>query len=368
MKELQHIQKKLEQQARGLEWSRDVKTWEWKRLILKKSEIKTYPLQELIKSIRNYKELETQGVKIQKLSDCSKTVQQKATAAISTRAFTNKFSVLQHARAKQWFVIQIPAQKNVHISFRNDLFQYWAGLFVVAGNNSQVTIQDDHQPSSMHFGAAQVYVLAGKDARVEHLLTGINVPSYAYDYEAVLEQGSQVSFVALHELTAPYYHHVIRHTHKQSGTSGKTTVLYDCKKSSQSWLFLEQDHVQKNTVGDMVVRALGRDRAKSKIDGWISIGKKGSDTNSYLQEDVLLLSEQAQIKAEPNLEIVNNEVSASHGATLGNVDDQQLLYLMARGLERQQAEQLVVNGFLRSAGNRIENEKLQKYFQKQYRY
>ena len=124
------------------------------------------------------------------------------------------------------------------------------------------------------------------------------------------------------------------------------------------------NHQSKGSTGDIVFKGLGNDTARARIDGLIEIGKKAIDTNSYLQEDILLVSPGSNIDAQPNLEILNNEVKASHGATLGSVDPKVLFYLMSRGLSANEAEQLVIGGFLGNITKNIENELVAEQFKK----
>ena len=67
----------------------------------------------------------------------------------------------------------------------------------------------------------------------------------------------------------------------------------------------------------------------------------------------LLLSEDASATALPNLEIEADDVRCSHGATVGQVDDMQMFYLMSRGLSRKQAERLLVIGFFEEVLSRV---------------
>ena len=68
------------------------------------------------------------------------------------------------------------------------------------------------------------------------------------------------------------------------------------------------------------------------------------------------LSKQAHADSIPGLEILANDVRCTHGATLGQVDREQLFYLMARGLSRAEAERLIVRGFFQDVLDRIELE------------
>jgi Fe-S cluster assembly protein SufD len=72
-----------------------------------------------------------------------------------------------------------------------------------------------------------------------------------------------------------------------------------------------------------------------------------------LSEHNLLLSKHCRAEAIPGLEIGANEVSASHGATTGQIDEEQLFYLMARGLPKDEAERIIVQGFFEPVLQRI---------------
>ena len=76
-------------------------------------------------------------------------------------------------------------------------------------------------------------------------------------------------------------------------------------------------------------------------------------TDAYQANRNLLLSEQARADSIPGLEILANDVRCTHGATIGNVDDEQMYYLMARGLHRNEAQRLIVEGFFAPVLDRI---------------
>ena len=79
-------------------------------------------------------------------------------------------------------------------------------------------------------------------------------------------------------------------------------------------------------------------------------------TNAYQQNRNLLLSKSAHADSIPGLEIMANDVRCTHGATLGQVDREQLFYLMTRGLTRSEAERLIVRGFFQDVLDRVELE------------
>ena len=88
----------------------------------------------------------------------------------------------------------------------------------------------------------------------------------------------------------------------------------------------------------------------------IRVEKGAQKTNAYQENRNLLLSKSAHADSIPGLEILANDVRCTHGATLSQVDREQLFYAMARGLSRQEAERLIVRGFFQDVLDRIELE------------
>lgn len=85
----------------------------------------------------------------------------------------------------------------------------------------------------------------------------------------------------------------------------------------------------------------------SKFDGLVRMEETAAGATGALSYKALLLSEQARAKPIPRLEVLTKEVaSASHAASVGSLDPQQLFYMQSRGLSREEAENLIVNGFL----------------------
>jgi Fe-S cluster assembly protein SufD len=117
-----------------------------------------------------------------------------------------------------------------------------------------------------------------------------------------------------------------------------------------------QEHEAPNTTSDFAFKGALRESATSVWRGMIRVEKDAQKTNAYQENRNLLLSEQAHADAIPGLEIMANDVRCTHAATIGQVDREQLFYLMARGLSRGEAERLIVRGFFSEILDRIELE------------
>ncbi len=107
------------------------------------------------------------------------------------------------------------------------------------------------------------------------------------------------------------------------------------------------DHQATNTFGRVVIKGVAANGARVVVDGMVKIGKEARKTDSFLEMRILLLDKKSSAVAEPKLEIENNDVRASHAATVGKIDDEQLFYLESRGINLEEAKKIIVEGFLK---------------------
>ena len=105
-------------------------------------------------------------------------------------------------------------------------------------------------------------------------------------------------------------------------------------------------HQGSHTRGRVLVKSVLKDTSKSLFKGMIKIGKEGKGTESYLAGHAILLDRGAKSDAIPGLEIETNEVKATHSASVAQMDENQIYYLMTRGLSREGAKREIVAGFL----------------------
>lgn len=105
-------------------------------------------------------------------------------------------------------------------------------------------------------------------------------------------------------------------------------------------------HRGPHSRGRVLVKSVLKDTSKSLFKGMIKIGKDGKGTESYLAGHAILLDRGAKSDSIPGLEIETNEVRATHSASVAQMDENQIYYLMTRGLGREGAKREIVSGFL----------------------
>lgn len=114
-----------------------------------------------------------------------------------------------------------------------------------------------------------------------------------------------------------------------------------------------QDHAAPDTWSELAYRGALDDAARSVYYGTIRVRPGARGTDAYQANRSLLLASGARADSNPQLEIENNDVRCTHGATVGPLDQEQLFYLMSRGIPLQEARRLVVQGFFDDVRERV---------------
>ena len=114
-----------------------------------------------------------------------------------------------------------------------------------------------------------------------------------------------------------------------------------------------QDHDAPNTRSDLLFKGAVEDTAQSVYSGLIRIRKHAQKSNAFQTNRNLVLTEGAEAKSVPNLEIEADDVKCSHASTVGPVDEDQLYYLATRGVPPDEAERLIVLGFFDDVFDRL---------------
>jgi Fe-S cluster assembly protein SufD len=201
--------------------------------------------------------------------------------------------------------------------------------------------------------------------------------------ELFVEQGAKLEYVSLQNLSQETWHFATHHAsvgrdaelnwvaggfgskkgktriHNDlagQGATSRVTGAYFADGTQHLDYDTFQEHIAPNTTSDFAFKGALRDQATTVWRGMIRVEPEAQKTNAYQENRNLLLSPKAHADAIPGLEILANDVRCTHGATLGQVDREQLFYLMTRGLSRSEAERLIVRGFFQDVLDRIDLE------------
>lgn len=120
------------------------------------------------------------------------------------------------------------------------------------------------------------------------------------------------------------------------------------------------DHQARHTESDILARSVMKNQASSILNSITKIEKGASKSNGQQSGKVLMLNPKARGDANPILLIDENDVVAGHAASVGRVDPLQIYYLMSRGIPKEEAEKLIVNGFLDTVISNIPSKSLRE--------
>ncbi|MBR6327493.1 MAG: Fe-S cluster assembly protein SufD [Alphaproteobacteria bacterium] len=122
------------------------------------------------------------------------------------------------------------------------------------------------------------------------------------------------------------------------------------------------EHLSENTRSDQMVRGVIDDKGHGVFQGKIHIAPDAQKTEGYQIHKALLLSDEAKVDVKPELEIFADDVKCSHGATSGDLNQDEIFYLESRGIDETSARQVLINAFLQAAFDGVENQDIKKLY------
>jgi Fe-S cluster assembly protein SufD len=136
--------------------------------------------------------------------------------------------------------------------------------------------------------------------------------------------------------------------------------LYQVSGSQHTDHYTLVDHVVPNTTSDQIYKGILDQESRAVFNGHVRIKRDAQKSNAGQKNHNLILSKKAEVDTKPELEIEADDVKASHGATIGQLDPEQIFYFQARGIAEAEAANLLARGFAMDIVFRIRNESVRK--------
>jgi Fe-S cluster assembly protein SufD len=232
---------------------------------------------------------------------------------------------------------------------------------IVTGANSRVSVIEDYTSGDGEIVALPVVeIVPGPGSEVRYTALhrwGENTRVFS-EQRTLTERDSEL--VGLSVVTGGRV--VKSHIEASLEGRGSSSELYGlCLGKDQQHIdfYTLQDHIGADTRSDLLFKSALRGSSRSVYYGLTRVGLGARNANANQEDRNLLLSRTAKADSDPVLEILTNDViRVSHGATAGPVDEEQLYYLQARGIERPAAEALLVRGYVNQVLDRLPDEQL----------
>ena len=285
---------------------------------------------------------------------------------------SRKYAALHKARLAGGAFLFVPANTSVQLPI--EIFQWVEGAnasvfphtLIVCGENSSVTVLDYFKSADKHAslacGVNDLHLAAGAK------LTYVSVQDWSRETTAFhLNSTSVDSNATCTALIANFGGGFVRgESLSRLVGEGSRSEMYSInpvegtREIDQRTL---QDHVAPHATSDLLYLNALDDKSRTIFAGLIKVEPGAKGTDAYQKVKNLILSDDADPNSMPGLEILNDEVRCSHGATNGPVSQDELFYMQARGITRDKARRLIVNGFFNNLLARLENETLRAYLE-----
>lgn len=278
----------------------------------------------------------------------------------------SKFTALHYAFLRGGVLVYVPANLEVREPIRIHRSYITGGQFaaphtlIVTGANSRVTVVEDFTSAEGDIVVTPVLeAVPGPGAQITHAVVHRwGAGTRVFTEERLLAKEPDAAFQSLQ--LALSGRAVKVHIEASLAGRGTTSELFGLALGhgrEHADFYTVQDHIGPDTRSDLLFKSALKDRSRSVYYGLTRVGLGAKNADANQENRNLLLSKAAKADSDPVLEIQTSDIiRASHGATAGPVDEEQLYYLQARGIPYAAAERLLVRAFLGEVVDRLAHE------------
>jgi Fe-S cluster assembly protein SufD len=239
-------------------------------------------------------------------------------------------------------------------------------VLIIAEANSAVTIVDnwisDATGERVVNGVIEVYVKQGAKVQYASIHNlGEQVTDLTYR-RAIVDNDARMEWV-IGELNSGNVLSDTTSLLHGNGSSSDAKVICVGTNDQKMNLTTRAVHFGRSSNSDMITRAVMRDQSTAIINGITKIEKGATGANGQQTEKVLMLSPQSRGDANPILLIDEDDVKCGHAASVGQVNPEQIHYLMSRGIAKSEAQRLIIYGFLAPVVSQIPIAKVEAQLQ-----
>ncbi|XEC96423.1 Fe-S cluster assembly protein SufD [Paenibacillus tarimensis] len=288
----------------------------------------------------------------------------------------NKLTALHAALWSGGIFIYVPKNVEVELPLQALFYSddpeatFAPHILVIADNHSKVTYVDRvasavgaEARASVHQSVVEVIVKAGAQvqfASIHHMEDSVIDMTLR---RAIVENDGRIEWIIgdLHD------GNILSDTLsllKGNGSTSDAKVISIGAASQKMSITTQAVHVGRSSDSSMITRAVMKEQATAIVNGITKIEKGATKANGEQTEKVLMLSPKARGDANPILLIDEDDVKAGHAASVGQVNPEQIYYLMSRGISKADAERLIIYGFLAPVVAEIPIEAVREQLQK----
>lgn len=228
-----------------------------------------------------------------------------------------------------------------------DFFSQDRNLLIADDGARMSLLVCDHAISPQHYLTNTVTeVFVGRNARFE-IIRVQNQHNYSGKITHTFIHQERDSYATSNNITL--HGGLVRNAtwHKLNGENAETHSygLFLADRQQHIANFVKVDHVAPNCNSTQLFKGILDENATGAFNGRIMVHKDAQNTNAYQSNNNIILSDTARMDTKPQLEIYADDVKCSHGATVGQLDENALFYLRSRGIDAREAKLMLMFGF-----------------------
>ncbi|MFN3622056.1 MAG: SufD family Fe-S cluster assembly protein, partial [Nitrososphaerales archaeon] len=276
-------------------------------------------------------------------------------------AHENKFSALIQALYSSGHILMVQrgtvVREPIHLVTLLDRSNILRNIIIV-GEGAQVSVvQEIYSPNQVEKNTFHAYsneILLEEGALLQ--MTTVQAADQSTKIfnttNTLLKKGSNLDWATTY-LGGSLYIGRVEHRLVEEGATAKDTHIALLTSNQVLDLTTNLLHQAPKTNGSILTKVALKDNSKSLTKGIIRIPLEGKQSNAYLAQHAIMLNAGASGIAIPGLEILTNDVKATHASSITQLDEDQLFYLMSRGLTRETSVKTVTLGFFEQALTRL---------------
>ena len=286
-----------------------------------------------------------------------------------SRLGSQKFYKLNQARQKEGYFIYVP--EGLEIDEPIEVFHWLSGTdsaifpysLIITDKKSNLTVAEYVASSDDQFGlvCGVSDLIAEDDSTLTYVRTqNLSEKAHSIQSSNVLShRNSKVKNFSLN-LGCDWLRHESISRLMGDGASSEMISVSVPEKNQEFDMRTLQLHEHPNTSSDLLYKNALYDQSKTTFAGMIKVEEGAHQTDAYQTCRNLLMSDKCEANSMPGLEINADQVKCSHGSTSNPVAEEELFYLMSRGIQEPVSRQLVTFGFVKDAVDRLNNDKLEE--------
>ncbi|MGZ6390274.1 MAG: Fe-S cluster assembly protein SufB, partial [Ktedonobacterales bacterium] len=279
---------------------------------------------------------------------------------------------------KYWATV-IPPNDNKFAALNSAVWSGGSFIYVPKGVKVEIPLQAYFRINAQNMGQFERTMIIADEGSYVHYVEGCTAPTYTSDslhsavVEIIVHKDARVRYTTIQNWSKNVYNLVTKRAMAYEGATmewvdgnlgSKLTMKYPAvwlmephaRGEVLSVAFASngqhQDaggkvvHVAPNTSSQIVSKSISKGTGRSSYRGLLKVQKGATNVKSNVRCDALLLDESSRTDTYPYIEIEEEDVEVGHEATVSKVGEEQLFYLMSRGLSESEAYSMIVSGFI----------------------